>query len=147
MMEVAESGQAIFLGESQGGFIFPDFMPCFDGMYSVCKLVEFLARAKVRLSDLVAELPVIRLVSLDIPCSQEKMGLVMRFAIEQARKTEKIEMIDGLKFWQGDDWILVLPDTTRPEIHLSAEAATEKRARLLLAKYQKMIESIKEGKI
>ncbi|MBU0671709.1 MAG: hypothetical protein KJ732_01630, partial [Candidatus Margulisbacteria bacterium] len=145
MMEVAEEGKAVFLGENQGGYIFPDFMPCFDGMYSVCKLIEFLAREKVKLSDLAAEIPPIRIAKRTIPCSQEQKGLVMRLAIDKLRKTEKIEMIDGLKFWQDGEWALILPETVRPEIHLYAEARTEKRAHLLLDKYQKIIEAIKEG--
>jgi mannose-1-phosphate guanylyltransferase/phosphomannomutase len=53
-----------------------------------------------------------------------------------------VELIDGIKVHQGDDWVLVLPDPVRPVIELFAEASTEKAARKMLTDYTRRIDEI-----
>jgi len=143
MMEVSASGKVDFLGESLGGYIFPSFMPAFDGMLSICKLVEYLCKERARLSDLIAEVPRVNQKKIEIPCSLEKMGTVMRRAMEMVKGIDKLETVDGLKFWRNGDWALVLPDSTLPIIHLYAEAGSERKTRMLLDKYAKSISALK----
>jgi len=144
VMEVAESGKVCFLGEGLGGFIFPEFMPAFDGMLSVCKLVECLSREKVKVSEICAETPPINLLSFEILCSSEQKGMVMRKAMDLAKDADRLETLDGLKFWHDGDWALILPDPSRPIIHLFAEANTKEKAQQLLNNYAKKINLIKE---
>lgn len=144
MMEVAADRKICFLGEGLGGYIFPEFLPAFDAMLSACKLIEYLAREKVKLSELIAEVPRINLARIEIPCPAEKKGQIMRKSMDMLRGIDKLETIDGLKFWQGNDWVLVLPDSTRPVIHLYAEADSSENTRRLLSQYTDMINRMKE---
>jgi mannose-1-phosphate guanylyltransferase/phosphomannomutase len=139
MMELAQSKEVSFVGEGDGGYIFPDFMPSFDGMLSIFNLVGYLAKHKIKLSDLVAEIPRIALLQVEVPCSVEDKGRVLRRMIDAGRDSGRLETIDGLKFWHDEDWALVLPDAARPVIHLFAEAKTPRRAELLLDKYVQRI--------
>jgi len=145
LMEKAESREFVFLGERHGGYIFPHFLPSFDGMFSICKLARYLAEKKIKLSELLAELPEMHIKGQNISCSMSDKGRVMRRAIEQVKGFDKVETIDGLKFWQGDAWLLLQPDPTRPLIHLLVEAETSEKAEQFLTKYAKIVESLKEG--
>ena len=50
----------IFAGSVGGGFVFPDFVPAYDGMASLCKLLELLAPVRRPLSAIVASSPIPR---------------------------------------------------------------------------------------
>ena len=52
----AEDG-VIFAGAVGGGFVFPEFVPAYDAVASLCKLMELLAPVRKPLSELVADLP------------------------------------------------------------------------------------------
>ena len=47
----------MFAGAVGGGYVFPDFLPGYDAVASLAKLLELLATARTPLSELVAELP------------------------------------------------------------------------------------------
>ena len=52
----AEEG-VIFAGAVGGGYVFPEFLPAYDAIASLCKLLELLAPASGPLSELVAGCP------------------------------------------------------------------------------------------
>ena len=57
LTRVASEDGVIFAGAVGGGYVFPDFLPAYDAMASLCKLLELLAPVRQPLSTLVAELP------------------------------------------------------------------------------------------
>ena len=71
----AEDG-VIFAGAVGGGYVFPEFLPAYDGVASLCKLLELLAPIKTPLSELVSELPASTLVhqQLAVPVVAEGHG-------------------------------------------------------------------------
>lgn len=144
MMECAASRKISLLGESFGGFIFPDFMPAFDAILSTCKLIEFFAKNRTHLADLAQKVPPVALRHQEIHCFSESKGRVIRKLIDQMKGQAKTELVDGVKFWQGESWVLVLPDSLRPVMHLYAEADTTKNAQLLLQKFAERINALKE---
>ena len=54
-----------------------------------------------------------------------------------------MELIDGIKFYKGDDWALVLPDASEPFFHIYAEAGNEEAANDLLCHYVEKIETMR----
>ncbi len=139
MMEVASRPDVAFVGERVGGFIFPDFQPHFDGMFSIVKLMELLKKNGVKLSTI--EVPRSNIFKKDISCLPELKGKVIRTLAEEL-KEEEIELLDGIKLHLGMDWVLILPHPTRPVIELYAECAKEKDAHRLLSEYTKKIDDI-----
>ena len=58
MATAAEGKEGIVLaGDTEGGFIFPEFHPAFDGLFSFAKLLELLAVQETTLSQVRAMLP------------------------------------------------------------------------------------------
>ncbi|MFH0887353.1 MAG: nucleotidyltransferase, partial [bacterium] len=144
IMEAACRGDISFLGESQGGFIFSEFMPSFDGMLSICKLMEFLSKERVKMSELNDEVPDVNVLMNEVHCSTDQKGLVMRRIRDEAKGYDRVETLDGLKFWRGNSWVLILPDPMRPVISIYAESDTLGRSQQLLDEYRELIEKIKE---
>ena len=50
LTKVAAEDGVVFAGAVGGGYVFPDFLPAYDAMASLCKLLELLAPVKEPLS-------------------------------------------------------------------------------------------------
>jgi len=133
----------IMAGNTEGKFIFPYFHPSFDAMFAFVKLLENLAKLKLKLSDLIKELPPLYMQSEKIDCSFQKKGMVMRKLIEK-NKGKPIEMIEGVKVFSDYGWQLLLPDPSEPYLHLYVEGNSPKQAETALLEMKKEIESILE---
>ena len=57
LMEVAANEDIVFAASPDGGFIWPDFLPAFDALVTLAKLLDLLAASQRRLSDVVRDLP------------------------------------------------------------------------------------------
>ena len=134
MMENCYKGRLKFIGESAGGYIFPEFQCAFDAMFASLKLLEMLSRENVKLSEIAAEVPHINMVSKEVSCAAELKGKVLRTIVDGI-SGEEVDLTDGVKIFHSHDWALILPDPARPVIHLYAEAESEKLAHKLIDKY------------
>jgi mannose-1-phosphate guanylyltransferase/phosphomannomutase len=80
----------VFAGALGGGYVFPEFLPAYDAVASLCKLLELLAPTARPVSELVGELPVSTLVHRQLPCPWAMKGLVMRVLSERLRDRSSI---------------------------------------------------------
>jgi mannose-1-phosphate guanylyltransferase/phosphomannomutase len=119
----AEDG-VVFAGAVGGGYVFPEFLPAYDAMASLCKLLELLAPVRRPLSELVGELPRPTLVHRQVQCPWALKGTVMRILNEQFADRQ-VDLLDGIKIFEDRGWTQVLPDPDEPLIHIYAEGATE----------------------
>jgi mannose-1-phosphate guanylyltransferase/phosphomannomutase len=141
-------GRVDFAGDDAGGFIFAEFQPSFDAMYAFGKLMELLAVTDLRISELSAELPASYVARASVRCPWEIKGRVMRVLTKEADSVadgngNQVELIDGIKFYQGKDWALVLPDSSEPFFHVYAESDNMEDANQLLCKYVEKIEALR----
>jgi mannose-1-phosphate guanylyltransferase/phosphomannomutase len=125
----AEDG-FVFAGAVGGGFVFPDFLPAYDAIASLCKLLELLAPAELTLSQLVAELPHATLVHRQVQCPWALKGTVMR-VLNERFADGNVDLRDGIKIFDERGWVQVLPDPDEPLIHVYAEGETEESSREL----------------
>jgi mannose-1-phosphate guanylyltransferase/phosphomannomutase len=130
LMEAAATGDVRFAGSPDGSLIFPEFLPAPDGMTTLAKILEFRAQAGEPFSTLLQPLPSVYCVHQSVPCPWEQKGAVMREIIERA-SGDRVELIDGVKVFHGEDWVLVLPDPGQPVVHIWAEADSDAKARAL----------------
>jgi mannose-1-phosphate guanylyltransferase/phosphomannomutase len=54
-------------------------------------------------------------------------------------KTRRVDLLDGIKIFGNDDWVLVLPDANEPVVHIFAEAQTPEQTRSLVGQYEEKI--------
>jgi len=139
----AEDG-VIFAGAVGGGYVFPEFLPAYDAIASLCNLLELLAPVRRPLSELVADLPAPTLVHRQIPCPWALKGVVMRVLTERLRD-QRLDLLDGIKVFDKRGWAQVLPDPDEPLIHIYAEGATKEESEALEKEFRDMVEEIMES--
>jgi mannose-1-phosphate guanylyltransferase/phosphomannomutase len=138
LMEVANEGGIDFAGSQEGGYIWPDFLPAYDAVATLAKLLDLLAATGRKLSSVSAALPRVHLAHQVVPTPWERKGAVMRETLEQAKDRDLI-LVDGVKVIHEDGWALVLPDPEEPLTHVWTEAASDQAARQLAQEYAQQI--------
>ena len=133
MATAAEGKEGIaFAGDTEGGFIFPEFHPAFDGLFSFAKLLELLAFQETSLSEVRKLLPPVYMATETVSCPWEVKGRIMRVLTAESEGTNT-ELVDGIKTYRGDGaWVLVLPDASEPNFRIYAEGGSQDRANELV---------------
>ncbi len=141
LTRVAAGDGVIFAGAVGGGYVFPEFLPAFDAIASLCKLLELLAPVEQPLSELLGELPGSTLVHRQVRCPWTVKGLVMRVLAEELAGRE-LELLDGIKVHDERGWVQVLPDADEPLVHVYAEGRTVEESQELEAELRRLVERI-----
>jgi mannose-1-phosphate guanylyltransferase / phosphomannomutase len=141
LTKAAAGDGVIFAGAVGGGYVFPEFLPAYDAVASLCKLLELLAPVGKPLSELVEELPVSTLVHRQVPCPWSLKGTVMRLVTERLRDRE-VDLLDGIKVFDERGWAQVLPDPDEPLVHIYAEGRTEEESIELETELRELVEEI-----
>src|SRR5688500_12728353 len=134
----------VFAGAVGGGYVFPDFLPAYDAVASLAKLLELLAPVGRPLSELVAELPQPTLIHRRLACPWAKKGLVMRVLNERLAGRD-VDLTDGIKLLDGRGWSQVLPDPDEPLVHLYADGETTQISEELEHDVRELVEEIMQG--
>jgi mannose-1-phosphate guanylyltransferase / phosphomannomutase len=124
-----------------GGFVFPDFLPAYDGVASLCKLLELLAPVDKPMSELIDELPQSTVAHREVRCPWARKGTVMRVLTEQM-KGRKVDTLDGIKVFEKRGWAQVLPDPDEPLVHVYAEGVTPADTESLEEEFRALVEEI-----
>jgi len=127
LLEAADSPRVQFAANTAGGFVFPRFLPAFDAVAGLVRLLSLLASEKEVLSHVVARLPAVNIVRREVPTPFEQKGLVMRTLVEQADPAGLL-LLDGVKTIDASGWTLVIPDPETPVTRIHAEARTRAEA-------------------
>ena len=144
LTRVAAEEGVVFGGAVGGGYVFPDFVPSYDAVASLAKLLELLAPVQRPISELVAELPRPTLVHRQVACPWSLKGLVMRVLNERLAGRE-LDLTDGIKVFDERGWAQVLPDPDEPLLHLYAEGETTEASEELAAELRQVVEEIEQG--
>jgi mannose-1-phosphate guanylyltransferase/phosphomannomutase len=143
LMHTAQLGEKKihFAGRGDGAFSFPHFQPSFDAMFAFARLLEMVAQEKQPLSELVKLVPAFYLRTARVDCPSPHKGRVMRGLIEESR-SRPIDLIEGIKVYLDNGWVIALPDPTLPFLQLVAEGNSEEAAEGLIDEYSARIEKL-----
>jgi mannose-1-phosphate guanylyltransferase/phosphomannomutase len=141
LTKAAAENDVIFAGAVGGGYLFPEFLPAYDAMASLCKLLELLAPVNRPLSELVSELPESHVVHRRVPCPWAQKGLVMRVLTERL-KDRDVDLSDGIKVFDERGWAQVLPDPDEPIVHVYAEGRDEETSAQLERELRELVEAV-----
>jgi len=144
LTQAAANDGVVFAGALGGGYVFPEFLPGYDAVASLVKLLELLAPVRRPLSELIAELPRPTLVHRQLACPWGLKGLVMRLLNERMAGRD-LDLTDGIKVFDDRGWGQVLPDPDEPLIHLYAEGASQEESEALVAELRGIVEEIEQG--
>jgi mannose-1-phosphate guanylyltransferase/phosphomannomutase len=124
MMDATLQKDVLFVGDTRGRFIFPEYLFASDGMFSLAKVLEMLALTGYTFSALHEELPKYAQKQISIPCKWDMKGTVMRKAMEYSEGLQRT-LIDGVKIVEKDCTIVLLPDRERPAFMIYVESMDE----------------------
>jgi mannose-1-phosphate guanylyltransferase/phosphomannomutase len=144
LTRIAAGEGVLFGGAVGGGYVFPDFLPAYDAIASLCKLLQLLAPVQRPLSELVAELPTPTLIHKQVPCSWALKGTVMR-VLNERYSDANVDLLDGIKIFDDRGWVQVLPDPDDAQIHIYAEGASEEVSAELEADLRRIVTEVIEG--
>jgi mannose-1-phosphate guanylyltransferase/phosphomannomutase len=125
LMQAARESGMMLAADGDGAYVVPDFLPAFDAMAALCKLLELLAPVTTSVSELVAALPDVNISQRTVPCSWALKGLVMRVLTERLADRE-VDLSDGIKVFENGGWGLVRPDPVEPLLHVVVESVDGK---------------------
>jgi mannose-1-phosphate guanylyltransferase/phosphomannomutase len=134
LMVAAMQPDVLLAADGSGHFIFPEFQPVADGLFTVFKLMELLATQDTTLQDVVGALPPMNVIHRTVACPWEAKGRVMRLMNERY-KDNRTEQVDGLKVDFAHEWALVRPDPDEPLFHVYAESSGENESIALCEKF------------
>ena len=144
LMDLASSGEVDFAANTEGGFVFPEFLPAYDAIATLVRLLAMLATDQVALSSVVRDLPAVHVVHELVATPFDQKGAVMRSVLERARSDELI-LLDGVKSVDATGWTLVVPDPEEPLTHVFAEgdseSASSERARRAVEEIEDILSS------
>lgn len=143
LVEGAKGRNVQLAATLDGRFAFPSFQPNFDALFAVGKTIELLVRTGKRLGEVRRSTPTRAYRHLQLPCSWELKGGIMRKMSEDSVELEA-SFIDGVKVQLPGGWALVLPDQHRPVVHVVAESTNVARADELLETYRRKVEEWKK---
>jgi mannose-1-phosphate guanylyltransferase/phosphomannomutase len=141
LTRAAAGDNVVFAGSVGGGFVFPEFLPAYDGVASLCKLLELLAPVGQPLSELVAGLPESTVIHREVRCPWSRKGAVMRVVTERV-KGKRVETFDGIKVFEKRGWVQVLPDPDKPLVHVYAEGGSPEEAASLEEEFLALVEDV-----
>jgi len=134
---------AVLAADDDGGVCWPDHMGAFDGMFTLVKLLELLARSGRPLSALCSELPGGAYLTRTEFCPWEAKGRVMRVLLEQ-HNDALLDLADGIKVFVEGGWVLVQPDPDTPYYHIVVSVEDMEKGRALLADYAERVRAAQE---
>jgi mannose-1-phosphate guanylyltransferase/phosphomannomutase len=141
LTRTAAQDGVVFAGAVGGGYVFPEFIPAYDAVASLCKLLELLAPVERPLSELVADLPSPTLVHRQVTVPWTFKGYVMRVVTERL-KDRDLDLTDGIKVLDERGWSQVLADPDEPVVHVYAEGHTAAESAQLETELRSLIEDV-----
>jgi mannose-1-phosphate guanylyltransferase/phosphomannomutase len=133
---------AVFAANAEGGYAYPNVLSAMDGLFSLGKVLELVAKRGVSISQMVSEAPKAHVSHLVQECPWNLKGAVMR-RLTAEQSGPHVSLIDGVKvLLPNDDWALVLPDSEEALFHVYAEAGNDGLAASLAQSYAERLAQI-----
>lgn len=113
----------------------------FDAAAGLMKLLDFMKINKTSLHEMADMLPRIHMCRKEVECNWDAKGRVIRKII-QDNYGSRMEMLEGVKVFSDNGWVLVLPDVERPMCSVIGEGFSEEFAEELTNIYVRKVREI-----
>ncbi len=117
-----------------------------DPMVTFLRILEYLTLKQRELCEVKSSLPRTNISSATIRCTAEEKAAIMAMLSTEADKHD-VELIDGVKIIRKNSWILLLPDSSQPLIHVYAEGDSQSERDRLISSYSKKIKQFRTGQV
>lgn len=138
MMEASNNEEIKFIGGIYGGFIFPEFLFASDGMYSVGKIIEMLAKTGLKPSEIDDKLPRRHIEIGEVHCQWSKRGQLMRNLMNYSENMER-QLVEGVKIFIENESILFMPSKESSSFVIYSESDSVETSKKNLEKYKSIL--------
>ncbi|MCX5726264.1 MAG: phosphoglucosamine mutase [Candidatus Saganbacteria bacterium] len=119
-------------GEGNGGVIYTKVSLTRDSLTAIALILEYLARSKKGIGDIIASLPEYHICKGKIETAPGKNIEKAILGFKEKYKGEDLDLGDGVKVILNDSWIHVRPSNTEPIMRIITEARSKEKASSLL---------------
>jgi len=140
LLRSAQQHQAGLASDGNGGYVFPKHHLAFDGIFTLVKLLELLAKEGRAVSAVRQEIPKEAYERRAEAVPWDAKGRVMRTMVEMHRDAS-VDLADGIKVFVDGGWVLVLPDPDMPTYHIIVSLEDTARAKALADRYSELVKS------
>ena len=140
-----DNSNAVFGGDEPGMYVFPEFQNCYDGIFSILKMLEILAKKDTTLSHLASEITEYNRTVFTIECENEKKEEVIEaFTTMFSPESDinHITTVDGVRIDLEDSAILIRPSRFEPIIRVYIESKSSENLQKLIKSVKKTIEGV-----
>jgi phosphoglucosamine mutase len=134
-----ERQKACFGGEPCGEYVFPESIPCADGLMAALMIAQIFCKDG-KLSALSSAVKTYPIERRKYACENAKKDGVMGALSKSLSFEGKLNAIDGLRYDFSDGWVLIRPSGTEPAIRLTSEAKTKEKLDSVVKKAEEAIE-------
>jgi len=136
MMELG----AVFGGEENGGLLLAKHQYCRDGAMTAALMAELVAEQGA-LSELLRELPVYHQVKRKVECPDDRKKQILSSLVDSLQD-KTVDLTDGVKIFEGDDWVLIRPSGTESIIRIFSQARSVEKAADLVREYVEKLKAL-----
>lgn len=126
-------------GETEG--MLEQFTLHFDAIAGLVKILDFMSCNNYKLSDIVDMIPAFHMDKKEVECPWNAKGKVIRQIIQE-HSGNTIETMEGVKIYNEDGWVLILPDAELPVCKVISESYSQEFAEELSSFYADKIREI-----
>ncbi|WP_139489909.1 sugar phosphate nucleotidyltransferase [Brevibacillus dissolubilis] len=120
------------------------FHPLFDAIHSFVMALAYMAKQDRTLSDIVASLPSFFMERKSVFCPWASKGKVMRKMMEEM-KGKHLELVDGIKVYDPDGWVLILPDSEESHVSVISQGSCQQSASTLASAFARRISEFQQA--
>ena len=113
------------LGAEGCGVIWPEVHPCRDSYAAMALTLEKLAYSKLKVSEIMNQLPKYHSARLSMPCNAQTADEAIR-ALASAYERFHPEYVDGVRISMGKVWALVRKSYSESALKIYVESAVSK---------------------
>jgi mannose-1-phosphate guanylyltransferase / phosphomannomutase len=137
--KASKLGEYSFVGSIGANYCFTDFTLNYDSLFASIKILEMLATAQQKISEVVGSLKQFYFEGQVVDCPSSFKGKMMRKFME-ASVGKEASFVDGVKIALGtSEWILMLPDQHLECLHLYVQACNEVKGKEIFDEYKAKI--------
>jgi mannose-1-phosphate guanylyltransferase / phosphomannomutase len=108
------------------------------------RILEMMARTKTRFGPLHDKYDHFIRQTASVPCPWAKKGTVMRRLITESHE-KKRQLIDGVRIFEDNGWVLVTPDRLKASFNIMAESTSKSDTAKLVNRYREIVRDSQEN--
>lgn len=117
------------------------FRLCFDGIFCAITLLDFLNYQDASLDMLIKEMPEQSSLETEVECPNSRKANIIDTLCEKYHNN-KIEVTDGIKIYQNNGWVLIIPEKHRHYVKIITEGINMEAAAEISAEFTNQIKKL-----